>query len=147
MSHYNFLNFGIFRNCPIKIDLSGNTVWPQVSGLQKIAKIDHFWHFIFTFVCSKCHIWIFEFWHFSSFFAQLELTCLVALFCCKFQVFGNLPKLIILSIFNELLSTKNVAFESRQKFVKLWLHFSSFLLMRFFMTKLKIRIFGMNDKT
>ena len=31
--------------CPIKIDLSGNTVWPQVSGLQKLAKMNHFWHF------------------------------------------------------------------------------------------------------
>ena len=25
--------------------LSGNTVWLQVSGFQKLAKIDHFWHF------------------------------------------------------------------------------------------------------
>ena len=31
--------------CPNKIDLSGNTVWPQASGFQKIAKMDHFWHF------------------------------------------------------------------------------------------------------
>ena len=31
--------------CPIKTDLSGNTVWPQASGFQKIAKMDHFWHF------------------------------------------------------------------------------------------------------
>ena len=31
--------------CPIKIDLSGTTVWPQASGLQKLAKMDHFWHF------------------------------------------------------------------------------------------------------
>ena len=23
-------------------DLSGNTVWPQVTGFQKLAKIDHF---------------------------------------------------------------------------------------------------------
>ena len=43
MSH---LNFGIFHQlCPIKIDLSGNTVWPQASGFQKLAKIDQFWHF------------------------------------------------------------------------------------------------------
>ena len=28
---------------PIKIDLSGNTVRPQ--DFQKLAKIDHFWHF------------------------------------------------------------------------------------------------------
>ena len=35
-----FINF-----CPIKNDLSGNTVWPKASGFQKIAKMDHFWHF------------------------------------------------------------------------------------------------------
>ena len=33
-------NFG-----PIKADLSGNTVWLQASGFQKLAKMDHFWHF------------------------------------------------------------------------------------------------------
>ena len=32
--------FGLF-----KTDLSGNTVWPQASGFQKLAKIDHFGHF------------------------------------------------------------------------------------------------------
>ena len=31
--------------CPIKTDLSGNTVWPQASGFQKLAKMDHFGHF------------------------------------------------------------------------------------------------------
>ena len=31
MSHFGILT--IF--CPIKIDLSGNTVWPQASGFQK----------------------------------------------------------------------------------------------------------------
>ena len=31
--------------CPIKTDLSGNTVWPQDSGFQKLPKLDHFWHF------------------------------------------------------------------------------------------------------
>ena len=39
-------NFGIFHKfCPIKNDLSGNTVWPRASGFQKLAKINHFWHF------------------------------------------------------------------------------------------------------
>ena len=37
---FEFLNF-----CPIKTDLSGNTVWPQTSVFQKLAKMDHFWHF------------------------------------------------------------------------------------------------------
>ena len=31
--------------CPIKIDQSGNTVWPQASLFQKVAKIDRFWYF------------------------------------------------------------------------------------------------------
>ena len=31
--------------CPFKTDLSGNTVWPQASGFQKLAKMDHFQHF------------------------------------------------------------------------------------------------------
>ena len=35
-----FTNF-----CPFKTDLSGNTVWPQASGFQKLAKMNHFWHF------------------------------------------------------------------------------------------------------
>ena len=30
--------------CPFKNDLSGNTVLPQASGSQKLAKIDYFWH-------------------------------------------------------------------------------------------------------
>ena len=36
----NFRNFG-----PIKSDLSGNTARLQASGLQKVTKMDHFWHF------------------------------------------------------------------------------------------------------
>ena len=39
---------------PIKIDMSGNTVWPQTSGFQKLAKMDHFLYFKLTFVHSKC---------------------------------------------------------------------------------------------
>ena len=34
------INFG-----PIKNYLSGNTVWSQASVFQKVANIDHFWHF------------------------------------------------------------------------------------------------------
>ena len=40
--------------CPLKSDLSGNTVWLQASGFQKLAKMDHFWHFYLPFVHSKC---------------------------------------------------------------------------------------------
>ena len=46
MSHLNYLILAFSTNfCPIKTDLSGNTVWPQASGFQKLAKMDHFWHF------------------------------------------------------------------------------------------------------
>ena len=31
--------------CPIKTGLSGNTVWPQASGFQKLAKMDNLWDF------------------------------------------------------------------------------------------------------
>ena len=37
----------------IKTDLSGNTVRPQTSGFQKLAKMDHFGDFALTFVHSK----------------------------------------------------------------------------------------------
>ena len=40
--------------CLIKSYLSGNTVWLQASDFQKIAKMDHFEHFLLTFVHSKC---------------------------------------------------------------------------------------------
>ena len=46
MSHLIFLILAFSTNfCPIKIDLSGNTVWPQASDFQKLAKMEHFWHF------------------------------------------------------------------------------------------------------
>ena len=46
MSHLNFWILAFSTNFwPIKTDLSGNTVWPQASGFQKLAKLDHFWHF------------------------------------------------------------------------------------------------------
>ena len=55
MSHLNFWILAFSTNsCPIKTDLSGNTVWPEASGFQKLTKMDHFWHFLWTFVHSKC---------------------------------------------------------------------------------------------
>ena len=37
--------------CPIKIDLSGNTVWPQAPGFQKLAKIKRVF---FSFLLNFC---------------------------------------------------------------------------------------------
>ena len=45
MSHLNLARIFV---------LSGNTVWPQTSGFQKVVKIDYFWHFPWTFGQSKC---------------------------------------------------------------------------------------------
>ena len=43
--HLNSLILAFFTNFyPIKIDMSGNTDWPQATGFQKLAKLDHFWH-------------------------------------------------------------------------------------------------------
>ena len=43
MSHFNFWILAFSTNfCPIKTDLSGNTVWPQTSGFQKLAKLSNF---------------------------------------------------------------------------------------------------------
>jgi len=39
--------------CPIRVDLSGNTERPQALAFQKLAQLDHFWHFYLTFVYSK----------------------------------------------------------------------------------------------
>ena len=51
---YKFFNLGISINfCPIKSDLSGNTVWPQASGFQKLTKIDHFLAFLMNFCQLK----------------------------------------------------------------------------------------------
>ena len=46
MSRLNFksLTFSVIF-CPIKIDLSGITVWQQATVVQKLAKIERFWHF------------------------------------------------------------------------------------------------------
>ena len=52
---FNFFILAFFTHfSTIKIDLSGNTVWTQASDFQKLAKIDDFGHFYWTFVNSKC---------------------------------------------------------------------------------------------
>ena len=46
ISRLNFSFLAFFTNfCPIKMEMSGSTVWPQISGFQKLALMDHFWHF------------------------------------------------------------------------------------------------------
>ena len=55
---------------------------------------------------SKCRIRIFQSFSPNS---LLKLTCLVTLFDHKLQFFAKIAKLTIFGIFNELLSTQNVA--------------------------------------
>ena len=55
MSHLNFSILAFSINfCPIKSGLSGNTVWKVASVSQKLVKLDHFCHFWWIFVHSKC---------------------------------------------------------------------------------------------
>ena len=43
VSHLNFSFLAFSTNFwPIKTDPSGNSVWPQALGFQKLAKLDHF---------------------------------------------------------------------------------------------------------
>ena len=69
----------------------------------------------FNFALSQClkipqnvAFEIFDFWHFSSIFVLLKLTCLETLFDRKLPVFKNSPKMTIFGIFKQLLSTQNV---------------------------------------
>ena len=55
MSHLNFSIFAfVAKFCSIKIGLSGNTVWPQVSVFRKLANLTIFGIFQLTLVNSKC---------------------------------------------------------------------------------------------
>ena len=51
MSHLNF-NFQFWRFCPIKSDLSGNTIWPKASGFKNSPNWP-FLAFLLTFTLSN----------------------------------------------------------------------------------------------
>ena len=75
-----FLIFHLRHFSPIFVllKLSGNTVWPQASGSQKLAKIDHFWLFnelLSTPLRSQC--WMRLFGRFSNTVCTLEPPKLV----------------------------------------------------------------------
>ena len=63
MSHLNFVIFTNF--CPIKIDLSGNTVWPQTSVFLKLAKLTIFGIFN-ELLSTRPHCWMILFLRFSN---------------------------------------------------------------------------------
>ena len=55
MSHLIFSILAFSTNfCPIKIDLSGSTVWPLASRFPKLAKLSNFGILNWTFAHSKC---------------------------------------------------------------------------------------------
>ena len=78
MSHLNFsiLAFPI-KFCLIKSDLSGNTVWLQASGFQKLAQKDHFWHFWSTFVHLNVNVARFARNVECHFFSDFQTPCVV----------------------------------------------------------------------
>ena len=67
-SHLYFSILAIFSNyCSIKIDLSGNTVWPRASVFQKLAKLTIFGIFnelLSTKMCKCSSLCLIE-WYFS----------------------------------------------------------------------------------
>ena len=96
MSHLNVSILAFFTNFwPIKTDISGNTVWHQALCFQKLAKLDHFWHFVMNlstrnvnvarfarnvewdFFCDFQTPWIIEKW---------DVTCsMMASFSCNLE--------------------------------------------------------------
>ena len=72
MSHLNFSILAFTTNfCPIKIDMSGNTVWQQASSFQKNRQIVPFLAFLINFFHSKCKL--------------VSLAILNATFCAIFN--------------------------------------------------------------
>ena len=79
MSHFSISILAFSTNfCPFKIDLSGNTVWPQALDFQKFAKMHHFWPF-FNEVLSIQNVGIARFarnveW---DFFCDFQTLCVL----------------------------------------------------------------------
>ena len=70
----------------------------QLWAIQFFEKYHHHYNTVFKNY-SKCHIWVFQFWHFPPIFVFLKLTCLVTLIDRKLKVFKNSPKWTIFGIF------------------------------------------------
>ena len=94
MSHLSFSTLEFSTNfCSIKSDLSGNTVWPQASGFEKLVKMNHFWHFWSTFFHSKCkrsslrlQCWMRLFGWFSNTVSTESLCFALLLVNCNAQI-------------------------------------------------------------
>ena len=82
MSHWISLKILAFSTnfCPNKTDLSGNTVWPQASGFQKLAKLTIFG--IFNELLSTQNVNVARFarnveW---DFFCDFQTACINSIF-------------------------------------------------------------------
>ena len=53
----SFVIFQYNKNCG-ESDISGNAVWPKVSGFQKIAKLTIFYDFVHS-KCTQCQLRLF----------------------------------------------------------------------------------------
>ena len=86
-SHLIFLVLAFSTNfCPIKSDLSGNTVGPQASGFQKLVKMDDFF-FIFYQLLSTQNVNVARFarnveWYF---FCDFQTPCVCRILYMLFQ--------------------------------------------------------------
>ena len=95
MSHLNFWILGFSTNfCPIKTDLSGNTVWPQASVFPKNSPNWPFWAFSINFCSTQNVEWDFFLWFSNTVcYHQAWITVIPHLFC-KWLSKNHLLKLL-----------------------------------------------------
>ena len=112
--------------CPIKSDLSGNTVWPQPSGFQKLAKWTIFGIFNELLATQKCKR------------SSLRSQCWMRLFLI-FKHCGEAGKIVLHTEPNDWPSTFNWChFQSELKFHALFhspIHFVPYHLDQFLRCK------------
>ena len=107
MCHLNFSILAFSANfCPIKNDLSGNTVWQQASGFQKVANLAIFgifllFRFWWVFFCFRNHPILLQItrqprigmqsgWQYSPMLLWRKLLQLCKLIFIQCQFYGEL---------------------------------------------------------
>ena len=112
-SHLHFSIVAFFTNfCLMKNDLSGNTVWQQATGFQKLAKIDHFLAFLMNF------------WPLNASLGMLNET-----FPVIFKDFVNVSTNLRGAIFL-ILNHYSITFDKKREYIPL--HTIAEALLRFF---------------
>ena len=106
MSHLNFWILAFSVNfCPIKNNLSGNTVWPQASGFQKLAKMNGpFLAFLINLSTQNVNVARFARNVEWDFFCDFQTPCSVYLFrllqqSYRFQLSFFVLNSIVLQLF------------------------------------------------